>query len=271
MYAPRRSPRARKRLGQHFLTDPRVADRTLEHARLEPHDVVLEIGPGTGVLTRRLAARCASVIAVEKDRTLAQGLERLQLPNLRVVAADATHVPLPELGAFNKVVANLPYSVSTPLTFRLLPLDVGLLVLMYQREFAERLVARPGESSYGRLAAACAYWAHAEYLETVPRAAFRPPPKVASALVRLTPLRPPPFPVASPQAYERLLRLLFGTRRKTIRASLRREWKALELPSPGAAERVALELGVGDRRPEEVRPAEFGQLSQALAEAAEDG
>lgn len=265
--------RRRRRLGQHFLIDPRVADRILDHARLTAADRVLEIGPGTGFLTRRLADRCARVVAVESDPAMVARLERAGLGPERIdlVRADATRVALEALPPFNKVVANLPYSVSTPLTFRLLPLRIDLHVLMYQREFAQRLVAEPGSDDYGRLAAARAYWARAEYLETVPRSAFRPPPDVASAIVRLAPHDRPPFAVASPQAYEDLLRVVFSTRRKTLRASLRRRVSALGLPDAATLDRALASWGQGDRRPEELTPPQLGELTLVLAEAARRG
>lgn len=266
MAVPRRSPRARKRLGQHFLIDPRVANRTLDHARLGPADDVLEIGPGTGFLTRRLAARCRRVLAVEADRRLVATLARPgALPaNVEVVLGDARKVDLGTLGRFNKVVANLPYSVSTPITFRLLPLRVDVHMLMFQKEFALRLAAMPGDENYGRLAAACAYWARAEYVETVPRRAFSPPPRVESALVRLEPHPQRPFPAAAPEAYERLLRVVFSTRRKTVRATLRHQHRLVGLPDLAAAERACDDWGLADRRPEELAPSDLGRLSLIL-------
>lgn len=259
----------RKRLGQHFLIDGRVADRAVRHADLAPEDTVLEIGPGTGVLTRRIAPRVRRLVAIETDPRLARDLQALGAawPALEVVHADATKVDLGSRGPFTKVVANLPYSVSTPLTFQLLPLPVRFHVLMYQREFAQRLVAEVGQDAYGRLGAARAYWARAEYLETVPASAFSPRPDVASALVRLIPLAAPPFPVSSPRAYEDLLRILFSTRRKTIRATLRHQARALGLPDAAAADGVARRWGLADERPEAVAPADFGRLTLVLDEA----
>lgn len=259
--------RRRRRLGQHFLVDERVLERQLRYAELEPADVVLEIGPGLGALTRRLRELVRSVIAVELDPAMVRELRKRGLDDgrVRVVQADAAKLDYATLGPFDKVVANLPYSASSPITFRLLPVRFRLAVLMYQREFAERLAAGPEDPEYGRLSAARAYFADAEILERVPPGAFSPPPEVGSALVRLRPFLRPPFAVAGADSYLELLRVLFSTRRKTLRATLRKHAGALQLPR----ERVeaALErLGVGDRRPEELSPHELGALDVALRE-----
>lgn len=266
---PARTSRRRKALGQHFLTDSRVAERTLGFAELTPEDVVLEIGPGTGVLTRRLAPRVRRLVAVEKDAALARRLaaEFEGVANVEIVEADAVELDYATLGPFGKVVANLPYSVSTPITFRLLPLAWTTAVLMYQLEFAERLVAEVGRDAYGRLSAARAYFAQAELLERVPRTAFQPPPAVASGIVRLRRHRTPPFPVASPAGYLELLRLVFSTRRKTVRASLAHAPQAVGLHDAAAVDHVLEAWGRGGDRPERVPPVDFGRLSLLLAEA----
>lgn len=259
--------RRRKALGQHFLRDARVADRQIEYAELEPDDVVLEIGPGTGFLTRRIAPRVARLIAIEKDSALAKSLLR-EFPessNVRIVEADATRADLAAHGPFNKIVANLPYSVSSPITFQLLPLLWDRAVLMYQKEFADRLVAQVGHKDYGRLSAARAYFAAAEYLETVGRGAFQPPPEVSSAIVRLRRHRNPPFEVSSPTDYLELVRVLFSTRRKTIRSTLRHQARALGLASLDGVDPLLDAWGRGDARPEEVAPADLGDLSLRLA------
>ncbi|HLE48017.1 MAG TPA: 16S rRNA (adenine(1518)-N(6)/adenine(1519)-N(6))-dimethyltransferase RsmA [Candidatus Thermoplasmatota archaeon] len=261
-----RTSRRRRRLGQHFLTDLRVLDRQLDYADLQPDDVVLEIGPGLGVLTRRLAERVARVVAVELDPAMIAELDRkgLATDNVHVVRGDAAKMDYRELGGFTKVVANLPYSASSPITFQLLRVPFRAAVLMYQLEFAERLTAAPGEPEYGRLAAACAYHARAEILERVPPGAFTPPPAVKSALVRLTPHGTPPFRVGSAESYAELLRVLFSTRRKTIRATLKRQHGELNL-SPWSSVEGALDvLDVGERRPEELTPPELGRLDHAL-------
>src|SRR5688572_11593148 len=140
---PARGKRQRKAMGQQFLNDMRVAQRIVDAAQLTKEDVVLEVGPGTGVLTRRLAPKVGHLVAIEKDPDFVQrlALEFGPETNVRIIEGDATEFDYASLGPFRKIVANLPYSVSTPITFRLLPLPWELAILMYQSEFAERLVA----------------------------------------------------------------------------------------------------------------------------------
>lgn len=266
---PARTKRQRKAMGQHFLTDVRVAQRTVDAAELTSEDVVLEVGPGTGVLTRRLAPKVKTLLAIEKDADLVKRL-LLEFPaesNVRIIEGDATDFDYAALGPFRKIVANLPYSVSTPITFRLLPLQWEVAVLMYQSEFAERLVAEVGKPEYGRLSAARAYFATAKLLETVPRGAFHPPPKVTSGIVRLQRHRNPPFAVSNAQAYLDLLRVVFSTRRKTVRSTLTHQHAQVGLNDAEAVDRVLDTWGRGADRPERVPPADFGKLSILLAEA----
>lgn len=267
---PPRTWRRRKALGQHFLIDTRVARRILDHAGLAPEDTVLEVGPGTGALTKLMAPRVKRLIAAEKDAALAKRLrlEFASAKHVEIVEADAAEDDLTQWGPFEKVVANLPYSVSTPITFQLLPLAWSLAVLMYQKEFALRLVADgPEDAAYGRLSAARAYFATTEYLETVPPGAFQPPPKVASSIVRLRRHPTRPFEVASPDAYLELLRVAFSTRRKTMRSTLRHQHRVLDIPDADTADRVLHAWGHGSERPEEIPPPEFGRLTLLLAEA----
>lgn len=264
---PRPGPRSRRRrLGQHFLTDARVLERQIRYAELGSDDVVLEIGPGLGALTERLASRVRRVIAVELDPRMLSELERrgISRRNVQLHRADAAQLDYATLGTFNKIVANLPYAASSPITFRLLRTPFDVAILMYQHEFAERLVASPGSPEFGRLAAARAYYARAELLERVPPGAFRPPPRVDSAIVRLVRHPEPPFAVHSPESFEALLRILFSTRRKTIRSTLRRGHRSLGLPSWLAVEAALSARGLAGRRPEELTPPELGALDVAL-------
>lgn len=261
-----RTSRRRRSLGQHFLTDRRVLERILGYADLAADDTVLEIGPGLGVLTRRLAETVRRVVALELDPTMIEELERqgLAAKNVQVIRGDAARFDYAALGPIDKVVANLPYSASSPITFQLFRVPFQRAVLMYQLEFAQRLTAAPGEADYGRLAAACAYHARAEILERVPPTAFTPPPEVKSAIVRLTPHARPPFAVGSPDSYSELLRVLFSTRRKTIRATLRRHHEEIGLPDWVAVDGALEALSVGDRRPEELTPPDLGRLDATL-------
>lgn len=245
--------RKKKSLGQHFLRDARVAERAAEHAALKPDDVVLEIGPGGGVLTRVLAARAREVVAIELDRALADALAREAPSNVRVVHADAVEAEWP---AFDACVSNLPYQVSSPVLFKLLARPFRVAVLMVQEEFAERLVARPDTSAYGRLSVSAATRARVEIVQRVGRGAFDPPPRVDSALVRVTP-RPTPFPVADLALFDAVVKAAFTQRRKTLANALR---NAAHLVASDAARVAALAPGA-------LAPAEFAEVADHLAAA----
>lgn len=251
--------RASKGLGQHFLLDERIAHRHVEFAGIEPQDIVLEIGPGLGVLTSRLVRKAARVVAVEKDRRLAGAL-RAMGGNLEVVVGDAVKVPLPP---FDRVVSNLPYQISSPITFRLLDRSFRRAVLMYQMEFADRVVAGVGDEAYSRLSVKTYVRARAEVAEPVPRSAFWPEPKVDSAIVILEP-RPRPFPVRDEATFDAVVDAAFGYRRKAIENALRASWRRLA-SSRGEVESLLAGLPYLRRRAEELSPEEFGELADAIA------
>lgn len=235
------------------MVDARVAQRHISYARLSPEDVVLEVGPGEGALTRRMAGRVHTVIAIEIDARLAEGLRGL--PGVEVIHADALTVDFDDL-PFTKVVSNLPYQISSPLTFKLLEQSFELGILMYQREFARRLVAQPGSRDYSRLSVMAQYRAHWDILETVPPSAFRPRPEVYSCMVRLIP-RPPPFPVRDPAVFAEVVRILFSHRRKTIKNALRAE----DYVPP----EVAADLPYAQRRVGKLTPEQMGEISNVVA------
>lgn len=207
--------RPSKRAGQHHVVDLTVLDKMVDHAHLSREDVVLEIGAGIGNLTRLIAQRAGKVISIERDMGLIRILhgQMRGLANVQIVHGDALRIELPK---FNKVVANLPYGISSDITFRLLEHKFELAVLMYQQEFAERLVAKPGSSDYSRLTVNAYYRAHVELLGEVPPEAFVPQPKVTSAIVRLRP-REPPFKVSDERIFFDVVRALFQHRRQRVR------------------------------------------------------
>src|SRR5437867_580223 len=170
--------RPRKGLGQHFLVDRRVAARHVDHANIRPSDIVLEIGPGLGVLTRRLAERAKRLIVIEADRRFAAYLRRT-LPGIDVIEGDALKVEWP---AFTVLASNLPYRISSPLTFRLLDRAFDRAILMYQWEFARRMIGEPGTEDYSRLSVGGCRHAPCESLERVPRNASQPQPRRDAAL-----------------------------------------------------------------------------------------
>ncbi len=250
--------RPSKSRGQHFLVDRRVASRQLDHADLRSSDVVLEIGPGLGVLTQVLAARARHVVAIESDRRFAEYLRRA-VPEAEIIHGDALKVDWP---AFDVMVSNLPYQISSPLTFRLLGTPFDRAVLMYQREFAKRMVAAPGTPDYSRLSVGVYVRATCTILERVPRNAFHPQPRVDSALVRLEP-RPAPFPIADPEAFDAVVAALFEHRRKTVENGLRLAWSSFA-PTPEALEDRLRSLPFRGRRVEELRPEDLEIIARAI-------
>ncbi|MBI5597165.1 MAG: ribosomal RNA small subunit methyltransferase A [Elusimicrobia bacterium] len=205
------------RLDQHFLADPAAADAIVRAAAVRPGEAVLEIGPGRGVLTERLLAAGAAVTAVEIDERLAAALPlRLKHPGLTVVRADFLRLDTALLPPVRLVVSNLPYSVGTPITLKLLDWPVwSEAVLMFQKEVAERLTAQAGGRDYGPLTLAVALRAEAHPLFSVGRESFRPPPKVDSGVVLLRrPARLRLPPGLSERAFERVVKADFSQRRK---------------------------------------------------------
>jgi 16S rRNA (adenine1518-N6/adenine1519-N6)-dimethyltransferase len=207
-----------RRMGQNQVIDPSFLKKMIDYANVTERDVVLEIGAGVGNLTLMLADRARTVIAVEKDEKLVEILrKRLKgRTNVRLLQGDFLDMDLPE---FNKIVSNLPYSISSEIMFRLLEFNFDLAVLMFQKEFAERLVAKPGSENYGRLTVNTYYRAEVELLEEVPPTAFFPQPKVSSAIVRLKP-RKPPFTVKEEKVFSDVVRALFQHRRQLVRNAL---------------------------------------------------
>ena len=221
--APTRRPR--RSLGQHFLADARVANRIVAAASLADSDLVLEIGPGAGVLTRRLLRRAGRVIAIELDARLAAQLPaRLgHPPHLQVVHGDARRVDLPPLtghAASYKVVANLPYYAAAPIIRRFLEANPppSSLVVMVQREVAAAMTAAPGTMSL--LSVATQFYAAPSVVAQVPPRAFRPPPKVSSTVVSLARRPAPAAPVSDVAAFFALVRAGFAAPRKQLRNSL---------------------------------------------------
>lgn len=241
-----------KGMGQNFLIDDRVAERQVEAAGIAPNDVVLEVGPGLGVLTEKLAERAKKVIAIEMDRKLASILEPALPENVELVVGDALEVPFPR---FDRFVSNLPYSISSPIIFKLLDHEFRKAVVMLQKEFADRMVAAPDTDDYSRLTVNVYYRAECRIIEKVPRSRFWPAPKVDSAVVELVP-RSAPFPVQDEGLFFRLIEVLFQQRRKKIGTVLRTRG----LITPEERSRVPYV----DLRIEALSPAQIGELTDAV-------
>jgi 16S rRNA (adenine1518-N6/adenine1519-N6)-dimethyltransferase len=213
--------RPRRGLSQSFLTDSGVTRQIAAAASLEGDDEVLEVGPGLGILTQQLARRAKRVVAFELDRDLAGALPRLVPDNVEIVQGDALKLdPADHFAGPYKLVANLPYQITSPFLFRYLSFQPGptVLVLMIQREVAERIASRPGELSY--LAVAVQSAAQPKIVRLVPPGAFYPRPKVESAVIRLDPLAEPLVPPEQRQAFLELVRAGFGQPRKQLLNSL---------------------------------------------------
>ena len=220
-------PTARKRFGQNFLHDRGVIQRILRAIGVRPGEPVVEIGPGHGAITEGLLAAAGALDVVELDRDLIEPLRsRLAgLGALRIHNADALSFDLCSLApgpASLRLVGNLPYNISTPLLFRFLDQAhcIHDMHLMLQREVVERIVAAPGDKTYGRLSVMVQTWCAAECLFRIGPGAFTPAPKVESAFLRLVPYRPTPFRLDDPALHARIVAAAFAQRRKTLRNSL---------------------------------------------------
>ena len=218
--------RPRKRFGQHFLHDAGIIARLISTIRPADGQHLIEIGPGEGVLTGPLLEAGARVTAIELDRDLAAALpERLGFPEgLEVIQADVLEVDLAALtGESVRVVGNLPYNISTPIMFHLFKWRDTIVDMhfMLQKEVVDRMVAGPGSKQYGRLSVMSAFHCRMERLFTVPPGAFRPPPKVDSAIIRMRPKDLDEATLARLPALEDVVRRAFGQRRKTLRNALK--------------------------------------------------
>ncbi|NBD95589.1 MAG: 16S rRNA (adenine(1518)-N(6)/adenine(1519)-N(6))-dimethyltransferase RsmA [Gammaproteobacteria bacterium] len=251
--------RPRKRFGQHFLHDAGVVGRLVSAIRPAAQDHLIEIGPGEGVLTGPLLESGARVTAIELDRDLAAALpERLGFPErLEVIQADVLGVDLAAVaGGRVRVVGNLPYNISTPIMFHLFAWRdvITDMHFMLQKEVVDRMVAGPGSKQYGRLSVMASFHCRMERLFTVPPGAFRPPPKVDSAIIRMVPKALDDDTLARLPQLEEVVRRAFGQRRKTLRNALRglldeNQIEAAGIDPMARAETVSLDgfLSLADR------------------------
>jgi len=263
--------RPRKSLGQNFLTDPNTQRRIVDAIELREGDTLLEIGPGRGALTRHLVERAERLVAVELDDRLADELEARwgHRDNVRIVRGDFLDYDLSDACDDPErlvVVGNIPYNITTPILFKLLerprPRD---LLLMVQKEVADRIVAEPGGSDFGALAVGVQVVARPQVEFGVPRGAFKPVPRVDSSVVRVTPIRPEPLSRDEEIAVRRVTRAAFQWRRKQLQKILRSH-PSLAL-SPEALERVEADTGWDlRRRPETLTPGDFVRLAGLVRE-----
>ena len=243
-----------KKIGQNFLINQDVANREIQYADLEKNDVVLEIGPGKGILTKKIAEKAKQVIAVEIDTKLAHVLKKTVPDNVQIINKDILKIDLKSLTKFNKVVANLPFQISSPITFKLLNYPFSKAILIYQKDFAERMIASKGTKKYSRLSVGINYKSKCKILEIVPKNNFSPVPKVDSAIVEIIPRIKPPFKVKDEDYFFNLVKELFNHRRKKIKKILGIDLK--KYPN-------ILNL---DKRVEELSPEQIGNLCNSLFE-----
>jgi 16S rRNA (adenine1518-N6/adenine1519-N6)-dimethyltransferase len=257
-------PRAKRRLGQHFLSDRRILERIADALGAGADDTVLEIGPGPGGLTEVLAGRAGRVVAIEKDADLVPAL-RERVPGATIVEADALDADWHAIAGPRFLVAgNIPYNITSPLIDKALaPPRPRRIVFLLQREVTDRVGAAPGSEAYGALSVGVQAVARAERLFTVPAGAFHPSPKVDSAVLRLTPLAEPLVSDSEVEPFRRLVVGLFGFRRKQIMRGLRQltGWSAERV------EDALVQAGIESQvRPETVAPGRFALLLRALVD-----
>jgi 16S rRNA (adenine1518-N6/adenine1519-N6)-dimethyltransferase len=254
-----------KALGQHFLTDPSILSRIVSFAGVGEGDLVLEIGPGPGSLTGALLEVGAKVTAVETDRRMVAHLEPL-FPSVNIIEGDAMKFDYlalsEELGGKLKLVANLPYNLSGPLTARLLKQRSAFtsMTLMYQREVAERIAAPPGGRTRGKLSAISQAFCTIEMGFRLPPGAFKPPPKVESAVIKLTVLDQPVCPLTNEKLLWRTVAECFQMRRKMLRNTLKNHAEEMDV--------LFASVGLkGTERPEELSSQTWIELVEAIGAA----
>ena len=252
--------RPRKRFGQHFLRDPGVIDAIVREIAPCKDDTIVEIGPGQGAMTGRLAAFPVALHAVEIDRDLAAVLRARYAgaDNVTIHEGDALDFDFAALGDVLRIVGNLPYNISTPLLFRLLEQKrcIADMHFMLQKEVVDRMAAEPGSKAYGRLTVMLGCHFGIEALFDVDPLAFDPPPAVMSAVVRLVPLPPETFRIDDVATLKALVAAAFSQRRKTLRNALKRFVAAADL------EDLGIDPGL---RPEAISVSQYVELANAVA------
>ena len=264
-----------KRFGQNFLIDSHILEKIVESAEIMKEDCVLEIGPGIGTMTQYLAESAGQVIAVEIDKSLIPILEDTLSPydNVTVINEDILKVDIQKLveeqnaGKPIKVVANLPYYITTPIIMGLFESHVPLdsITIMVQKEVAERMQEKPGSKEYGALSLAVQYYAKPEIVANVPPNCFMPRPNVGSAVIRLTRHEKPPVEVEDEKLMFRIIRASFNQRRKTLANGLNNS-PEIHLPKEVIQESI-VSLGVPENiRGEALSLEQFAELSNEIGQ-----
>ena len=262
--------RFKKQFGQNFISDDHLLAKIVEAAEITPEDVVIEIGPGAATLTAALAEKAAQVIAIEIDKDLFPIIERRMAgyAKFELVAGDAMKVDFDALAAKYgakryKVVANLPYYITTPIVMRFLEegFRVSELVIMVQQEVADRFLANPGTKAYGAITAAINYYGSVSRAFNVPRTMFTPRPEVDSSIVKIKCYENKPFEADDEKLLRRVIKAAFGQRRKTLNNAL----KALNLPKEELDEALKTAEIDASLRGETLSIEEFVCLSNAIS------
>lgn len=263
----------KKKFGQNFITDSNLLQKIVDAGDVGPDDVVIEVGPGAATLTKALAQRAKAVIAIEIDRDLVPVIEETMtgFDNFYLVQGDALQIDLDaiiqeKLGAPHrcKVIANLPYYITTPLVMYFLEqgFSIDRIVIMVQKEVAERFTAQPGKKEYGAITVSLHYYGNVRYAFTVPRHMFIPQPDVDSAVVDIQPWTQKPLQADNEQLFHQVVKAAFGQRRKTLNNAL----KTLNMDS-ALMQQALQEVEIdGTRRGETLSVDEFVAFSNAIAQ-----
>jgi 16S rRNA (adenine1518-N6/adenine1519-N6)-dimethyltransferase len=247
------------------MVESSILQSMANHASLDENDVVLDIGAGLGFLTRFLSNKCESVLAVESDVHLVKLLreELKDLANVKVIEGDVLKASVPQ---FNKVVSIPPYSISSRLLLWLFTKDFECAVLVFQKEFADRLVASVGSEDYGWLTVFAYYHVEVELLDNVPTWMFYPQPEVDSIIIRLKPWRMPPFKLKNEVLFRQLVRSLFTQRNRKVRNAILPFMKGMPAIATENAVKLAEAFPFADKRVRELTPEDFGVLANALCD-----
>jgi 16S rRNA (adenine1518-N6/adenine1519-N6)-dimethyltransferase len=250
-------------MGQNFMVEPSIFETLGKHASLDQDDVVMDIGAGLGFLTRFLASKCQTVVAVEADLKLFEVLrEQLRdVSNIEVFKGNVLKVHLP---TFNKTVSIPPYQISSHLLEWLFKKQLDCAVLILQKEFAKRLVAPVGSEDYGWLTVLAYYRMEVEFFDEVPRWMFYPQPKVDSVVVRLGPKKAPPLKLKDEDIFPQIVQSLFRQRNRKVRNAILPFLKGMRHTPAEEALKLAGIIPFHDKRPRELRPEDFGAVANAL-------
>ena len=243
------SRRKQKMLGQNFLIDSNISKRIVDSAEISEGEKVLEIGPGRGALTELLSSK-GNLIAIEKDKWLSVVLKQKFKENVEIIEGDILKWDVPPIDV---IVANLPYSISSPILFRLFSYEWTRAVLMFQEEFANRLVAKPGSKIYGRLSVMANHFVDTKKLFKVSKTAFQPQPKIHSQVVKLV-RREPDYKLDDFDTFEKVVKSIFTHRRKKVRNCIKLTFPNLVLDN----------LNYMDLRAEILTPSEIAELSNSI-------